>query len=201
MIRIAATAIVLAGLASVDAPTRASAQRSKPRAGTAAAPAPFTPTSAQRERLRDMLAREGNRDTTDLARWLAEDAAPPMRAAAARSLGRIQNRGSVPALVRALSDPAPAVRREAAFALGLVADTTAGPALARRIDVETDPSTRAVLVAALGDAGGRPAAAPALNRALRAQDPAVRRAAALAAARLRDSTLVDALASASRDAT
>ena len=180
---------------SFDSPRPASAQKSQ----RAAAPAPFHPTSAQRDRLREMLTREGNRDTTDLAGWLAVDTAPPMRAAAARSLGRIQNRGSVPALVRALADPAPAVRREAAFALGLVADTTAGPALMRRLDVETDPSTRAALVAALGDAGGRPAA-PSLIRALNGKDLAVRRAAALAAARLRDSTVVDALASASRDA-
>ena len=56
-----------------------------------------------------------------------------------------------------------------------------------------------MLVGALGDAGGRPAA-PALGRALRSKDPAERRAAALATARLRDSTVVDALASASRDA-
>ena len=197
MIRTAAAALLLAAIASIDTPAPASAQKAQRR--PAAAPAPFTPTSAQRERLREMLTREGNRDTTDLTRWLAEETSPPMRAAAARSLGRIQNRGSVPALVRALSDPSLAVRREAAFALGLVADTTTGPALMRRIDVETDPATRAVLVGALGDAGGRPAG-PALIRALRDKDPGVRGAAALSAARLRDSTVVDALASASRDA-
>jgi len=204
MTRLPAVSIALAGLvgcallaAGLVEPTAAfAAAKSTKRA----APAPFRPTPAQRDRLREITTREGARDTTDLARWLAEDTAPEIRAAVARSLGRIQNRGSVPALSRALSDPASSVRHQAAFALGLVADSTAGPALLRRFDVETDPSTRVAVIGALGDAGRKPAG-PALIRALRAKDPAERQAAALAAARLRDSTVVDALASASRDAT
>jgi HEAT repeat protein/cyclophilin family peptidyl-prolyl cis-trans isomerase len=196
--RIVTRAVVVtmaAALLSLEAPAPASAQRARRAAQTPA----FTPSSAQRERLREISVREGNRDTTGLAGWLQAESAPEMRAVAARSLGRIQNRGSVPALTRALDDPSALVRRQAAFALGLVGDSTAAPALLRRLDVETDAAARTSLVSALGDAGGRKAA-PALVRALRGKDAAERRAAALAAARLRDSTLVDALADASRDA-
>jgi len=155
--------------------------------------------SPQVQRIRTITDREARRDTTELGRWLLEGGSAAPRTAAAVALGRIQNRGSVPVLSRALDDRAPEVRREAAFALGLVGDSTAAPALVRRLAVETDPRARDALIAALGNAGGK-AAGPALARSIQAKRPAERAAAALAAARLKDSTLVQPLSAAARDA-
>ena len=184
----AALFMILASLLAVSP-----AQAQTPRAAHAAAPSP------QVMRLKTITDREARRDTTDLGRWLHEDGNTAARAAAAVALGRIQNRGSVPALARGLNDHAPEVRREAAFALGLVGDSTAAPALVRRLGVETDPRTRDALIAALGMAGGH-AAGPSLTRSLKAKRVAERGGAALAAARLRDSTVVTALSGAVRDA-
>lgn len=55
----------------------------------------------------------------ELARCLRHPA-PPVRARAARALGRLQDPTSIPLLQALLEDPAPAVRLEAAFALGQV---------------------------------------------------------------------------------
>ncbi len=143
--------------------------------------------------------REGKRDTTGLAAAVLAAPAPHTRAVAARALGRIQNRGSVPALTAALRDRIPAVRREAAFALGLVGDSTAAPALAARLGTEADPAVRVSLVTALGYLGARQSG-PTLARALRAPRAAERWAAALAAGRAKDSTLVPALSAGAKDA-
>ncbi|MGE5179047.1 MAG: HEAT repeat domain-containing protein, partial [Bacteroidota bacterium] len=98
--------------------------------------------------------REAHRDTTGLAHAL-RNGTVVIRAQAARALGRIQNRGSVPALTAALQDRAAAVRHEAAFALALVGDSTAAPAIAARLPGEPDPTVRATLVTALGYIGAR----------------------------------------------
>ena len=53
-------------------------------------------------------------------------------------MGLIQERSTVPALVRALGDRSATVRREAAFALGLMGDTTVVSALGTRWEHEPD---------------------------------------------------------------
>ena len=150
-------------------------------------------------RLTAVTDREGARDTTDLSMWLLTDTAPVVRGAAAIALGRIQNRGSVAALTAALRDKAVNVRAEAAFALGLIGDSTAAHALVACLDKETVPTVRERVVTALGMVGAR-SASPALARSLRAPRGSERDAAALAAARSKDSTLVEALSTAARDA-
>ena len=141
--------------------------------------------------------REAHRDTTGLSRALLAGPAPALRASAARALGRIQNRGSGSALAAALHDRSAAVRREAAFALALVGDSAAAPAVASRLETETDPAARVTMITALGYLGAR-GAAPALAAALHAQRATERQAAALAAGRARDSSLVAPLALASK---
>jgi len=163
-----------------------------------APPAHAAAPSPQVTRLRTITDREARRDTTELGHWLLTDGNAAARTAAAVALGRIQNRGSVPALSRALNDRSPEVRREAAFALGLVGDTTAAPALIRRLGAETDPHARDALIAGLGLAGGK-AAGPSLARSMQSKRVAERGGAALAAARLKDSTLVTPLSAAARD--
>jgi len=141
---------------------------------------------------------EGRRDTTGLAATLRRGSSAAIRGAAARALGRIQNRGSVPALSAALRDPSPAVRREAAFALALVGDSTAASAVAARLRTETDPAARVTMITTLGYLGAR-REAPALVAALGSTRAEERRAAALAAGRSRDSSLVEALGVATQD--
>ncbi len=162
-----------------------------------------TPAKAQKSSPNPSLAaisdREGARDTTGLSVFLLEDATPKVRAAAAVALGRIQDRGSVPALTLALRDRVVLVRREAAFALGLVGDSLAAPAIVQRLRAEPDVTVRASLVTALGMLGAR-SAGPALAKSLRAPHATERWAAALAAARARDSSLVEPLAAAAKDA-
>ncbi len=174
---------VLLPLAAGAAPARA--------AGTA----PARPPAAEEQTL---LHREATRDTTGIAALLRPPAAAVVRARAARALGHIGDRGSAPALIGALRDPAASVRREAAFALGLAADSTAVPALAGALLRERDPAVRVTIVTALGYLGAHDAA-PSLATAIRSQRPAERQAAALAAARVRDSTLVDPLLRVVRD--
>ncbi|HEU4724062.1 MAG TPA: HEAT repeat domain-containing protein [Candidatus Eisenbacteria bacterium] len=147
------------------------------------------------------LRAEGTRDTTGLAALVRADARPAVRARAARALGHIGRRGSRPLLEAALRDAAPAVRREAAFALGLVADSLAAPAVLERLGRETDAPTRVALVTTLGNLGARSGGAVgrALAASLRSPRAPERWAAAFAAARLRDSTLVEPLDRASRD--
>jgi len=142
--------------------------------------------------------REALRDTTGLAGALLSGATPTQRASAARAPGRIQNRGSVPVLILALRDRSAAVRHEAAFALALAGDSAAAPALAARLSAEVDPAARVAMITALGYVGAR-REAPALAKALASPRPADRWAAALAAGRARDSSLVVPLATAAKD--
>jgi HEAT repeat protein/cyclophilin family peptidyl-prolyl cis-trans isomerase len=142
--------------------------------------------------------REAHRDTTGLAADLRGNASPAARAAAARALGRIQNRGSVPALVAALGDRSAPVRHEAAFALALIGDSSAAPPVVARLSAEADTATRVALIEALGYMGAK-SGSPAIARELQSRRSSDRWAAALAAWRLRDSTLVEPLTRASKD--
>jgi len=162
-------------------------------AAWAAAPSPVI------VRLNQIANLEGARDTTGLSAWLLRDGSPQVRAAAAVALGRIQNRGSVSSLETALGDRVGDVRAQAAFALGLIGDSTAAPALARRLTPERDPAAREMIVTALGMLGAR-SSSPALARSLRAPRVSERGAAALAAGRAHDSSLVAALGTAAKDA-
>ena len=182
---------IAAGLAAVWGPGPvAAAPATAPKSGA---------TAALAATLAEISAREGARDTTGLALLLEESSSPKIRAAAAIALGRIQNPGSVPGLASALEDKTPAVRREAAFALGLVGDSTASSALELRLKPEVDTTVRETIVTALGMIGAR-SAGPAIARSLRAPHATERWAAALAAGRARDSSLVEPLAAAAKDA-
>ena len=171
----------------------------------AAAPASSEPSPKSPEET--ILLQEGARDTTGLALLARAHAQPAVRARAARALGHIGNRGSVSVLEAALRDPAAAVRREAAFALGLVGDSTAVGPLLGRLASERDPGTRVAIVTSLGNVaagsggGGRPneAVGRALAGSLKGPRTPERWAAAFAAARLRDSSLVEPLLRAARD--
>jgi cyclophilin family peptidyl-prolyl cis-trans isomerase len=189
LLAVASVALAVVGFHIAPVPVQAQDLRA-PARGVASA-AVSIEVAAIRER-------EGKRDTTGLAAAALGASSPLARAAAARALGRIQNRGSVPALSAALRDRIPSVRREAAFALGLVGDSTAATVLEARLGPETDPATRVSLVTALGYLGAR-TSGPALARALRSPRAAERWAAALAAARSRDSTLVTALTAVATD--
>ncbi len=179
-----ALAIVLgAGIAGAAPREKASSRRQ------AAPPSP---------RLKEVTDREAARDTSDLAQWLLTDPSPQVRGAAAVALGRIQNRGSVPPLSQALADKIASVRRESAFALGLIGDSTAAPALSRRLRPEPDVAVREAIVTALGMVGAR-SAGPDLARSLRSPRASERWAAALAAGRARDSSLVEPLSAATKD--
>ena len=171
------------------APAAARSQSAKPGAASA----------ALLEDRNAIAEREGTRDTTGLAVLLLENGSPKVRAAAAIALGRIQNPGSAPALAQALDDKSPIVRSEAAFAIGLVGDSTATPALLLRLRPEVDPTVRESIVTALGMLGAR-SAGPTLARSMRAPHATERWAAALAAARSRDSSLVEPLSAAAKDA-
>lgn len=169
------------------------AAASSARAAAAAEPASL------RASLTAISDREGARDTTGLSVFLLEDDSPKVRAAAAVALGRIQNVGTISGLSLALKDRTASVRKEAAFALGLVGDSTAAPALIQRLKTEPDVTVRGSLVTALGMLTAR-SAGPSLAKSIRSPHATERWAAALAAARSRDSSLVEPLAAAARDA-
>ncbi|HEY3155381.1 MAG TPA: HEAT repeat domain-containing protein [Candidatus Eisenbacteria bacterium] len=164
-----------------------------PFAGAQAPPAPPQARVAWLER------RAAERDTTGLAEALLRDRSAVTRAAAARALGLIQERASVPALVWALRDGSAAVRRQVAFALGLMGDSTASPVLALRWEREPDLGVREAMVVALGYIGAH-ASVPTISRALSARLEPERWDAALAAARIRDRALLSPLSAHATDA-
>jgi HEAT repeat protein len=170
-------------------------------AAAPAAPAPVAapPAAPAVPRVRWIEQRASDRDTTGLVTALLRDRGLTTRAAAARALGLIQERATVPALVSALGDRAATVRREAAFALGLMGDSTVVGAIALRWDRELDPGAREAMVTALGLLGAR-AGAPTIARALSSKRESERWAAALAAARIRDRALTSPLTALADDA-
>jgi HEAT repeat protein len=80
-----------------------------------------------------------------------------VRANAAQVLGRLGDRSSVPALIRALDDPFFKVRSLAAHSLGTLArsDPEVNAALKKRLEVETEPITRIDLAWNLARGGDR----------------------------------------------
>lgn len=200
-IRFGMAMLVAAAAWTAAPPTEAFAQASTAGAlsqGVAARPARGS-SSKGTLRAAAISEREARRDTTGLAQALLRGSGPTLRATAARALGRIQNRGSVPALTAALRDPAASVRREAAFALALVGDSTAASAVAARLTAETDPAARVTMITALGYLGSRREGS-ALAAAIRSTRAPERRAAAIAAGRSRDSSLVAPLGDAVKEA-
>ncbi len=166
-----------------------------PKPVLAPAQSPLLPAVA---RVKWIEQRASERDTTGLVPALLRDRSLSTRAAAARALGLVQERATVPALVQALGDRSATVRREAAFALGLMGDTTAVPAVASRWEKEVDAGARETMVTALGYLGAQ-AGAPAVARALTAKREPERWAAALAAARIRARSLTTPLTAAADD--
>ncbi|HMI32051.1 MAG TPA: HEAT repeat domain-containing protein, partial [Candidatus Limnocylindrales bacterium] len=158
----------------------------------------MAPASPSVPRVRWIEQRAAERDTTGLAATLRRDRSPARRAAAARALGLIQERASVPALTGALADPSAMVRREAAFALGLMGDSLAVRVVALRWEGELDPGAREAMVTALGYMGAQ-AAAPSIVRALDAKREPERWAAALAAARIKSRSLISPLTAHAED--
>lgn len=183
----AALALTAASMIARDAD--AAAPR-RPATAVGAGPAPWI---AWIER------RAAERDTTGLAAALRGDRSRSIRAAAARALGLIQERGSLPALRSALRDRSAAVRAQAAFALGLMGDSIAARSLALRWEQEPDLQTRETIVTALGYLGAH-GSASTVSRALSAKLEPERWAAALAAARLRDRSLTSPLSAHAEEA-
>ncbi len=136
--------------------------------------------------------RAAERDTTGLALALRGGAVAGTRAVAARALGRIGDRSSVPALIAALSDVSGEVRGQAAFALGLIGDSTAAPALGLRWEKERDLLVRQTLLTSMGLIGAS-GSASYVTRALSAKIQPERWSAALAAGRLRNPALASPL--------
>jgi len=173
-------------------------------AWVAATPAPRSPAPAAASlappvpRVKWIEQRATARDTTGLVKALLTDRALNTRAAAARALGLVQERSTVPGLVRALGDRSATVRREAAFALGLMGDTTIVAAIAQRQEKEIDLGARETMVNALGLLGAQ-AGAPAVSRALGSKREPERWTAALAAARIRARSLITPLTAAAED--
>ncbi|WP_236644037.1 HEAT repeat domain-containing protein [Sorangium cellulosum] len=72
-----------------------------------------------------------------------------LRVAAALALGRSKSPGARPALEKALKDPHPAVRASAAAALGALGNPAAVPALKAALTVESTPSQKRPIQAAI----------------------------------------------------
>lgn len=185
-LRAVAAVLLAVGCLAASAPTAE-------RPPVASALAPAVP------RVRWIEERASARDTTGLVPALRRDRSLSVRAAAARALGLIQERTTVPALVAALGDRSATVRREVAFALGLMGDTTAVQAIASHWEREPDPGARETMVTAIGYLGAK-AGAPTIARALTAPRESERRAAALAAARIRARSLASPLTAHAEDA-
>jgi hypothetical protein len=97
----------------------------------------------------------------DLSQVLVTDSSWRVRLQAAVVLGRLHDKRSVPALLRALSDPVDTVRGMAAQVLGDLGDATALAALERS---KRDPSSfvRGQALVAVGKLSGTPAPKPTL---------------------------------------
>ncbi len=120
---------------------------------------------------------------------------PVSRAAAATALAQFPGAATEQALGRALEDTAATVRQAAAYALGQLGATAATPELRRHW--QSDPSTEARAAALSALAQLDPAAARTLlpeALAMPSYRDAISNAAAFSAVRLRDTTLIPAIA-------
>ncbi len=101
-------------------------------------------------------------ETTRLRRQL-NDPDPGKRADAAKRLGELKDKNSVPLLISLLDDSEPAVRFEAGLALGKIGDTTAITPLWTAARNETREDVATAFTKALADIGP-PAADPLIHR-------------------------------------
>ena len=102
-----------------------------------------------------------------LAAAMKGDASVKVRATSAWALGNIGSRSSVPALVSALTDASPEVRRRALWAIGN-AEPNEAPREVIALLKDKDPEVRELAAWALYEIED-PAAAPALNAALKTE--------------------------------
>lgn len=138
-------------------------------------------------------------DAVDSLAVLLDHAAPPVRAAAARAIGRIGHPGGRGPLEAALgADHRPEVRGEAAFALGILGDPAALRALGAQLAREEDAWALGETALALGRLGEH-AATPHLLPLVESGHPHVREQALEALALLGDSTAVDTILEATDD--
>lgn len=150
-------------------------------------------------------------DRLDVRRWedtrtLAADSLvvalregdAPLRAAAARALGRIGHPDGLTPLIEALDDDVTIVRREAAFALGILDHPDAVESLVPRLDEEDDVEASAEVCLALGRIGMN-GTATFLHPLAGSPYPRIREAAIEALALLADSTSVAPLMHATHD--
>jgi peptidylprolyl isomerase len=123
------------------------------------------------------------------------DTSAAVRRRALLALGRVTPGDAAPAVMPLLADGDADVRRMAAFTLGQLADTTATTALAGAVrrsatGEHLDVQLADAALEALGKVGGAPAAAAAATH-LADHEPVLRATAALALARMADTTRVD----------
>jgi HEAT repeat protein len=137
---------------------------------------------------------EDRRDPGDgfLSRDLSEGT-KPVRAAAARALGRIGDPLALEPLLHALRrENDPEVRAEIAFALGILGKADAVPALLQALDSEPDAYTSSEIAIALGRIGGD-TSLDALHGLLRSQWGLIRERAIEALALIADDRSIDPL--------
>ncbi len=129
-------------------------------------------------------------ETTRLRRQL-NDPDPQTRANAARRLGELKDRNSLPLLVNLLNDSEPIVRFEAGLALGKIGDTTAIAPLFTAARNEPREDVAMAFTRALGDIG--PAATDPLINLTGSPKTAVRIVACHELGRMRIKKAVDPL--------
>lgn len=137
---------------------------------------------------------EGSPLLTDL-----REGTRPVRAAAARALGRIGDHAALEPLLGALHDEdVPEVRREIVFALGILGHRDAVPALIDAMETEPVADTSAEIAIALGRLGD-PAALDVLHRQLESSWGLIRERAIEAMALIADESSVQPLIDAMKD--
>jgi HEAT repeat protein len=143
-----------------------------------------------------LLIRQSEDSRTLAGSPLAQDlrgGTRPVRAAAARAMGRIGDPAALDPLINALRhEDSVEVRREIAFALGILGQSEAVPVLIDELDSEVDAETSAEIAIALGRIGD-PTALDALHALLASSWGLIRERAIEAMALLADEASVEAL--------
>ena len=103
----------------------------------------------QDETLRRIYTFQDERNTVQLLPFL-KDANPTYRETTALAFASVQDKTAVPQVAALLEDPEPKVRKAAAYALGQTADAAAEDYLIAVLNKETNKSTRAEMLEALG---------------------------------------------------